>query len=236
MIDIKVIGSGSSGNCYLANINGTKLLLECGLPFKAIQKALGFTMSDILACLLTHEHKDHSKSIHDVMKSGIDCYMSEGTANALELSGHRVKILEKTNNEYDFRHIGEVTVLPFQAVHDAQEPLNFIISTPKEKMMFVTDTAYMKYKIPDVNVLMVECNYVKETLDRNVENGTLDATLRNRIVKNHMSLETLLGALKQANLNKLKKVYVLHLSDGNSDEEKILDAIQRATGAVVEIC
>ena len=56
MIDIKVIGSGSSGNCYLANINGTQILLECGLPFKAIQKALNFKLSLIEACLVTHEH------------------------------------------------------------------------------------------------------------------------------------------------------------------------------------
>ena len=56
MIDIKVIGSGSSGNCYLANINGTKLLLECGLAIKVIQKALNFKLSEVYACLLTHEH------------------------------------------------------------------------------------------------------------------------------------------------------------------------------------
>jgi len=56
MIDIKVIGSGSSGNCYLANFNGTQILLECGLPFKVIQKALNFKLSSIEACLVTHEH------------------------------------------------------------------------------------------------------------------------------------------------------------------------------------
>ena len=72
MIDIKVIGSGSSGNCYLANINGTQILLECGLPFKTIQKALGYKTSDILACLITHEHIDHSKATKDVIKNGID--------------------------------------------------------------------------------------------------------------------------------------------------------------------
>jgi len=56
MIDIKTIGSGSSGNCYLANFNGTQILLECGLPFKVIQKALNFKLSSIEACLVTHEH------------------------------------------------------------------------------------------------------------------------------------------------------------------------------------
>lgn len=94
----------------------------------------------------------------------------------------------------------------------------------------------MPYKIPNVDVLMVECNYVKNVINTNLKNESLNLILRNRIVKNHMSLETLLNALKQANLSNLKKVYVLHLSDANSQEKVILEAIQRQTGAIVEIC
>lgn len=94
----------------------------------------------------------------------------------------------------------------------------------------------MPYKIPNVDVLMVECNYVKNVIDSNIKNDSLNLILRNRIVKNHMSLETLLKALKQADLSNLKKVYVLHLSDANSQEKVILEAIQRQTGAIVEIC
>lgn len=118
------------------------------------------------------------------------------------------------------------------------EPVNFYIQDvhTKESLLFVTDTAYMKYKIPDVDVLMVECNYIKSILDKKVEDGILNVTLRNRIVRNHMSLETLLEALKVADLSKLKKIYVLHLSDSNSDENLILEAIQKATGVEVEVC
>lgn len=56
MIDVNVISSGSKGNCYVANINGTQILLECGVPIKVIQKALNFKLSNIDACLVTHEH------------------------------------------------------------------------------------------------------------------------------------------------------------------------------------
>jgi metallo-beta-lactamase domain protein len=94
----------------------------------------------------------------------------------------------------------------------------------------------MLYKIQNVDVLMVECNYVKSVIDSNVKNDSLNLNLRNRIVKNHMSLETLLNALKQADLSNLKKIYILHLSDANSQEKVILEAIQRQTGAIVEIC
>lgn len=243
MIDIKVIGSGSSGNCYLANINGTKILLEAGLPFKVIQKALKFKTSDISACLVTHEHMDHSKSVKDLMNAGIDVFMSEGTCIALsekiDIHSHRIKILEKRpNGNYIDYWKENIHLFPFGAVHDVNEPVNFLIQDrmTKERLMFVTDTAYLKYKIPAVDVLMVECNYVKSILDKKVEEGKVHVSLRNRIVKNHMSLETLLEALKVADLSRLKKVYVLHLSDSNSDERLILESIQKVTGVEVEVC
>ena len=226
MIDIKVIGSGSSGNCYLADFNGTKILLEAGLPFKVIQKALKFKTSDILACLVTHEHMDHAKAAKDLMKAGIDILATRGTVEALDLHSHRLQILKKRfNGDYINYWQNGINIQPFEAVHDVSEPVSFYISDlkTKESLLFVTDTAYMKYKIPDVDVLMVECNYVKSILDKKVEDGLLNVTLRNRIVRNHMSLETLLEALKGANLERLKKIYVLHLSDSNSDEKMILE-------------
>lgn len=239
MIDIKVFGSGSSGNCYLANINGTQLLIECGLPFKAIQKALNFKLSSIEACLVTHEHIDHSKAVKDLIKNSINVYATKGTFDALNVKSHRAILFPKdTEDTYCYMFFNRFCILPFQAIHDAQEPVSFYIKDihTKESLLFVTDTAYMPYKIPNVDVLMVECNYVKNVINTNLKNESLNLILRNRIVKNHMSLETLLNALKQANLSNLKKIYVLHLSDANSQEKVILEAIQKQTGVIVEIC
>lgn len=244
MIDIKVIGSGSSGNCYLVNMNDTKLLLECGLPFKTIQKALNYKLSDVAGCLITHEHKDHSKAVKDLMKAGIDCYLTRGTADILQLKGHRLFFLntytDKIYQDFDYywNYFNRFCIKPFKAVHDVAEPVSFYIQDvhTKESLVFITDTAYLPYKIPDIDILMVECNYIKSIIDERAKNGSINLSLRNRIVKNHLSLETLLEAIKQANFTKLKKVYVLHLSDGNSDEKAILEAIQRATGVMVEVC
>lgn len=239
MIDIKVIGSGSSGNCYLANINGTQLLLECGLSFKTIQKALNFKLSSIEGCLVTHEHIDHSKAVKNLLKNSINVYATKGTFDALNVRSHRaISFLKDKEDTYCYKFFNRFCVLPFQAIHDAQEPVSFYIQDihTKESLLFVTDTAYMPYKIPNVDILMVECNYVKSVIDSNVKNNSLNINLRNRIVKSHMSLETLLTALKQANLSNLKKIYVLHLSDTNSEEKGILEVIQRQTGIIVEIC
>lgn len=238
MIDIKVIGSGSSGNCYLANINGTQLLLECGLPFKTIQKALNFKLSSIEGCLVTHEHIDHSKAVKDLLKNSVYVYATKGTFDALNVRSHRaILFLKDKEDTYCYKFFNRFCVLPFQAIHDAQEPVSFYIQDihTKESLLFITDTAYIKYKIPSVDVLMVECNYVKSVIDKKVQDGKLHHVLRNRIVKNHLSLETLKEALKQADLSNLKEMYVLHLSDSNSDEKYILEELQKLTGKSIKI-
>ena len=51
-----------------------------------------------------------------------------------------------------------------------------------------------------------------------------------------MSLETAIDFLKKCNLSRLKKVYVLHLSDANSDAKLIKERLQELTGVAIEIC
>lgn len=240
-MDIEILGTGSSGNCYKVKIGKATLLLECGLPYKIIQKKLKFKVSDIDACLITHEHLDHAKAVKDLMKAGVDCYMTKGTAEALGVSGHRLNTFYKSPDrrwQYNFKLLRDLIILPFEAVHDVAEPVSYFIKTKddKESLVFVTDTAYMKYKIPACDVLMIECNYVKSVLDEQVENEKINVSLRNRIVKNHLSLESLAEALKVADLSKCKKIYLMHLSDSNSDEKLIKRTIQELTGVEVVIC
>lgn len=175
------------------------------------------------------------------MKAGIDCYMTKGTAEALGVSGHRLNTFYKSPDrcwQYNFKLLRDLLILPFEAVHDVAEPVSYFIKTKddKESLVFVTDTAYMKYKIPACDVLMIECNYVKSVLDEKDKQGEINVSLRNRIVKNHMSLETLVEALKAADLSRTKKIYVMHLSDLNSDEEMIKRQVQEVSGCEVEIC
>lgn len=238
---VEVLGTGSSGNCYKVEIGTATLLLECGLPYKVIQRKLNFKVSDIDACLLSHEHMDHAKAIKDLIKAGVDCYMTKGTAEALEVSGHRLNTFYKSPDrrwQYNFKILRDLIILPFEAVHDVAEPVSFYIKSKKndESLVFVTDTAYLKYKIPDCDCLMIECNYVKEKLDKSARFGNINLALRNRIVKNHLSLENLVKALKESDLKTCKKIYLMHLSDGNSDEELIKKTVQETTGIEVVVC
>ena len=78
------LASSSRGNCYVVSDGDTALLLECGISFRRIKQGLGFDLSAVRACLVTHEHKDHARSVMDLLKSGVEVFASGGTAEALD--------------------------------------------------------------------------------------------------------------------------------------------------------
>ncbi len=229
-MNIKVLASGSTGNAYRIDDGKTALLMECGIPYKKLQIALGFKVSGIDACLITHEHMDHAKAWKELLKAGVSVYSSQGTKDALEETSHSFKVLKAE----ELATIGTFIVMPFTVAHDANEPFGYLIKSmvTNESLVFITDTVYSPHLFKDVEYYMVECNYVQEILD----SKGLDVNFRNRIRKAHMSLETVLEFFSKTDLSKTKEIYVMHLSDNNSDEELIKTEIQKATGKRVIIC
>ena len=232
MVEFTPYASGSTGNCYKISDGRTPLLLECGIPYKEIQKNLKFRVSEIAGCLVTHEHQDHCKAVRDLMKAGIDCYMSQGTTDTLKVTGHRVNIIKARQQ---FR-IGTWTVLPFDTQHDAAEPLGFLLANQDgEKLLYATDIYYIRYRFRGLTHIAVECNYSLDILKRNVEAGTVPKELKTRIMKSHFSLENVKKFLQANDLGKVQEIWLLHLSDGNSDAERFKREIQELTGKMVFI-
>lgn len=229
MVRIKPLASSSKGNCYHITDGRTPLLLECGISFKEIQKGVNFKLSEIEGCLISHEHQDHSKAIKDVMKAGIDCYLSQGTADALNATGHRINIVKALKQ---FK-LGTWTILPFDTQHDVAESLGFLMVSGENKVLFATDTYYIKYRFNGLTHIMVECNHSYKILEENVTNGLLDEGQKNRLIQSHFSLENVKDFLKDNDLSKVKEIWLLHLSDGNSDAELFKREIQELTGKMV---
>jgi len=233
-MDIKVLASSSSGNCYRISDGHTVLLLECGISIQRIREGLGFRLSEIDGCLISHSHKDHCKAVGDVIKAGIDIYLSQGTKAALGVEGHRVKAV-KALEQFS---IGTFTILPFDTQHDAQEPLGYLIysKVTGEKLLFATDTYYIKYKFQGLTHIMVECNYASDILYDNITKGLVPEGLKNRLLKSHFSLDNVKNFLLANDLSKVKGVYLMHLSSGNSDAGRFKREIQEITGRQVFIC
>ncbi len=207
------------------------MLLEAGLSYKELQRALEFKTSELTAVLITHEHKDHSRAVADLAKAGIDCYMSAGTKEVLGLSGHRIhELWPRVQTQ-----IGTWTVLPFETQHDAAEPLGYLLASGQEKLLFATDTYYIRYKFNGLTHIMVECNYAADILEDNVEAERIPAALKQRLLQSHFSLANVKEFLRANDLSRVEEIHLLHLSDGNSDEARFKREIQELTGRVVMV-
>lgn len=232
MVEIRPLASGSSGNCYHLTDGSTSLLLECGIPFREIRRRLDFRTSDIAACLLSHEHIDHSRAVKDVLRAGIDVYTSSGTMEGINISHHRLKRLEAKIAV----KIGTWRVLPFEIEHNANEPLGFLLaSATGEKVLFATDTYYIRYRFKGLTHIMIECNYSLDVLRENVAAGVVPRMLARKVLRAHFSLENVKDFFLANDLSTVQEIWLIHLSDRNSDAERFKREIQAVTGKPVYI-
>jgi phosphoribosyl 1,2-cyclic phosphodiesterase len=160
------------------------------------------------------------------MRAGIDCYMSRGTAEALGVSGHRLNIIKA---KQQFR-IGAWTILPFELQHDVFN-LGFLLANQAgDKLLYATDTYYIRYKFHGLTHIMIEANYSLDILKRNVEAGAVSKALKSRLLKSHFSLENVKQFLRANDLSRVREIWLLHLSDGNSDSERFKREVMELTG------
>ena len=231
--NLKILGSSSKGNSYILKADNETLLLECGVSFKQIQKGLDFNLLGIVGCLVSHEHQDHSKSIKELTRRGIKVYSAQETFTTLGIKSHNavgIKPLQKFN-------IGNFEILPFDVEHDAVAPLGFLITHKSfGKLLFATDTYYIKYKFQDLNYLMIECNFSHKIIEKRIENNELHPHVAKRLFHSHMSLETVSKFLRDNDTSKLKEIYLMHLSEKNSDAEHFKKSIEKQTGIITTIC
>ena len=227
-MDIKIIASGSSGNAYLIGDGHTLLLLDAGIPFKRIQVGCGFQTSSIDGCLVTHRHGDHAAAIPKLLQRGITVYSNADVAG-LYPGVQSVDALR------EFR-IGTFRVLPFEAEHDVL-CYGYQVRSEEtdEKLVYITDSAYVRYTFTGLTHLMIEANYDEDIMLGNVRDEKIPFSLAERVAGTHMSIDTLIDLLRANDMTKVRQIYLLHLSDNNSDAEVFKRLVQQETGAEVYI-
>ena len=222
---LHVLGSSSSGNCYLfqSEKTGEVLAVEAGVKFNKVKKALDFNLNSIVGRIVSHEHGDHAKCVGDFINACIPCYMSQGTKHALGFSS---SYWAKGLLPFEQVVINGFRVIPFPIQHDAAEPYGYLIRHEEcGTVLFATDTYFLKYKFPGLNNVMLECNYSKEILDANFTAGHIDKKRYERTIKSHMSYDNCLLTLQANDLSQVCKIVLLHLSDNNSNVSKFVDGI-----------
>lgn len=232
-MDIKSLASSSAGNAYIISDGKTTILIDCGLPYKELNKRAGFILPTIDACFISHEHKDHSTAISEILGAGIDTYVNQDMFNHLNLKKHHRAKICGTGDKIT---VGTFIVTPLAMKHDVL-CLGFYIYSheTKERLFFAIDTFAIPFLPAKCDYLMIEINYQQEIIDRAVNSGKLETTVRNRVMRSHHELNTALEWLKKVDKSKLRHIYIMHLSGGNADAAQVKKEVMKVTGVPTTI-
>ncbi|MCL1937236.1 MAG: MBL fold metallo-hydrolase [Candidatus Azobacteroides sp.] len=230
---LKVLGSGSKGNCYLLENEKEALILEAGVKFAEVQRTLDFNIRKIAGCLITHEHRDHAGYMNEFLNCAVPVYASKGTINHSSIKGFRLPLVLEAGK---LLKTGGFKIIPFETRHDAAEPLGFFIHHAETgNILFATDTYYLVSTFSNLSNILIECNYRMDILEANVKAGHIPKAQRDRTLQSHMSFAACREALLSNDLSKVNNIVLLHLSDGNSNALEFRQDIHKATGKTVSI-
>ncbi len=238
-MDITILASGSTGNCYHVNDSKTSLLLDAGIPIKAIHVGCGFQLSRVSGCLVTHYHGDHSKSVKSLLKAGVDVYMPREEAEVCGIPhSHRLHYLMHRDDGYSSFPVGTFNILPFRVEHDTPAPVGYLIASRStgEKLLYFTDSYYLRYRFTGLTHIIGEVNYDNESVWDHIEDGSTPAARAKRLFSSHMSLDTFLEFLDATDTCRLRQIYICHMSNDHGNADKISRAVRQETGAEVYVC
>ena len=180
---VKVLASGSTGNCTYVETKDHKILIDAGISKKMIDlelEKINVSFSSIDTLLITHEHDDHIKSLGAVLrKSKIMCYMTRGTFDAIVRGKNQslgslliekkatgtIILLNRIENSMRYPDISldftDIIVLP--TFHDAVESVSYKISCDDKSVVYITDTGYVHQAlypvIANADCYILECNH-----------------------------------------------------------------------------
>src|SRR5258706_15560518 len=235
------IGSGSKGNCLVAEVGKTRVLLDCGLAPRETERRLasiGLAPSDISGILVTHEHDDHAGQAYPFAAlHRLPVWLTHGTQVAMAEFGKVPGDVDtRTILGRDAFAIGEIEVRPYTVPHDAREPVQFVLSDGAFRLGVLTDigasTAHVEATLSGCDALVLECNHDLDLL----WGGDYPKWLKERIAGpfGHLSnaaSENLLAALDRS---RLKHVIAAHLSHQNNRPELARAALASAMGGAAD--
>lgn len=227
---LKIVGSSSSGNCYILENDKEALIIELGVRFEEVKKAVQYNLQKIVGCIVTHEHGDHAKYMGAAASSGLNVYATHGTIEAVGIKNHRLISIEEMKRF----EIGNFKILPFSVKHDAAQPVGFIIQHEETgNVLFITDTWYVPHRFDNIHNILIEANYDQDIINQKLKSDK--RFLRDRVIQSHMSIDTCIGLLQANDMSKVNNIVLIHLSESNSNENTFRSKVAQATGKEVFI-
>lgn len=212
-MNLKVLASGSSGNCYVLDDGKDVLIIDCGVPVMEVKRAIKFQITRIAGVIVSHEHGDHAGYIGQYQQMGLRVFAP-------------YMVVEKG----DFQKVQyrSYAVQTFPLVHDVP-CFGFIVRHDEYgKILYATDTAYIKYRFKDLRAMIVEANYSKDLL-----NEEADSPKRSHVLHGHMEIDTTCRFIKANDNFLLEHVILAHRSNDNGNRDLFISKAQNSTQANV---
>lgn len=218
--------SSSEGNLYVVEHGGKRLVIDPGVRWKELRKALDSRLDNIVGCLVSHEHKDHSVSASHLHDRGITVYACQDTLNALGLAGC---VMAETVRQFEGFDVGPFHVFPFPVEHDVPN-IGFIISHGKESIFYAIDCANIEHEFAvNYTEIAIGCSYDYQTLTQRVKDGTLNEALGRRLLKAHMAITSVAKYItEKCFLDRLETVTLLHMSADNIVKDRTCQQLREA--------
>jgi phosphoribosyl 1,2-cyclic phosphodiesterase len=236
MIRFASLGSGSAGNALIVECGRTRLMLDCGMPVREIERRLariGLAPGDLSGIVVTHEHSDHIDGVLPLaQRFGLKVWMTYGTLRAAvgdALPEVQVTVID---SHAPFA-IGEIEVHPYPVPHDAREPVQFLFSDGDVRLGVLTDagasTPHIVGMLSGCEGLVLECNHDADML----ASGPYPGFLKQRIGGpfGHLANHAAAGILEALDRGTLRHIVAAHLSERNNRPE-----LARAALAAVLDC
>jgi phosphoribosyl 1,2-cyclic phosphodiesterase len=236
MIEVTVLGSGSSGNATLVRSKRTAILIDAGFSLRQIKLRMAgakFDPGDLDAVIVSHEHIDHVCGLRVLCKRHrLPVYTSEATSLAGRFEEQGIEKVEAVRAGEEFK-VGDIEIKPFSVPHDAADPLGFIVRGNGVVLGHVTDLGYAPeltaFHLQDCNILVLESNHDPEMLI----NGPYPWPLKQRILSRtgHLSNNDSADLVGRVISSELAAVFLAHLSQQNNTPELALAAHKAVVGA-----
>jgi len=225
MLEVSVLASGSSGNCFYVGSGGAGVLVDVGISTKQIVNRLtkiGRDIKNIQGIFISHEHTDHIRGIELLSRRhNIPVFVNKGTLRNCYLDMGNVQFF-RTDDEID---LDGMKIMPFAKSHDAAEPVSFRIKKGGKSVSILTDIGKSCENccsnVSESDLVILESNHDLDML----KNGPYPHYLKKRIVSKdgHLSnYEAALMVLEHGN-KKLQHVLLSHLSLNNNRPEIALN-------------
>lgn len=229
MMVLKVLGSSSSGNCYILDNGREALIIEAGVGIMDVKKALGFDLLKVMGCLVTHRHNDHAKYIKSMVDCGFHTLALPDVWAAKGINDSRAIAIEPGKG-YLF---GGFKVLPYPAMHDVPCVGYLIEHEECGKIMFLTDSCQCESRFRNLSHVLIECNYSDLELRRAVSEGRTMRSQLDRLKISHLELGDCEEILSTTDLSRVSNIVLLHMSANNSNEDFFVSEIEKLTGKAV---